>query len=216
VRPYIWRVDKLVADFVNGDILLPEMQRDYVWRGNKVRDFLDSLYRGYPTGTILLWEAGKEAAPLRDAAVVQKEGLRSTNILLMDGQQRITSLSALLQGKSVKVRHRTKSDHTLFLDFLFKLEHPDELDGSIFNRSTKNVPNTNSNNLVFVGYSKSMEAMPQWVKVSDVFTTDPAILLRQKKIYRPDELWDKYLERLIKLRGIREYEHPVYLISGLY
>ncbi len=46
------------------------MQRRYVWPGARVRDWLDSLYRGYPAGTILVWESNEEVA-LRAAAVEQ-------------------------------------------------------------------------------------------------------------------------------------------------
>ena len=47
------------------------MQRRYVWRSTRVRDLLDSLYRGYPSGAILLWETD-EAVPLQEFAVVQQ------------------------------------------------------------------------------------------------------------------------------------------------
>lgn len=46
-------IHELVAKIKHGDIRLPEMQRQYVWRKTRVRDLLDSLYRGYPSGTIL-------------------------------------------------------------------------------------------------------------------------------------------------------------------
>jgi uncharacterized protein with ParB-like and HNH nuclease domain len=49
-------VDKLVAMIERGELQLPEIQRRYVWRSTRVRDLLDSLYRGYPSGAILLWE----------------------------------------------------------------------------------------------------------------------------------------------------------------
>lgn len=51
-----------------GELRLPEMQRRYVWRSTRVRDLLDSLYCGYPSGAILLWETD-EAVPLQDFAV---------------------------------------------------------------------------------------------------------------------------------------------------
>ena len=49
-------VDQLVSDIQRGKIKKPEMQREYVWKSTRVRDLLDSLYRGYPSGTILLWQ----------------------------------------------------------------------------------------------------------------------------------------------------------------
>ena len=49
-------VEELVSMIERGELRLPEMQRQYVWRSTRVRDLLDSLYRGYPSGAILLWE----------------------------------------------------------------------------------------------------------------------------------------------------------------
>src|SRR5439155_321873 len=49
-------VEELVGMIDRGELRLPEMQRRYVWRSTRVRDLLDSLYRGYPSGAILLWE----------------------------------------------------------------------------------------------------------------------------------------------------------------
>jgi uncharacterized protein with ParB-like and HNH nuclease domain len=61
-------VHDLVAMIEKGELRLPEMQRGYVWRGTRVRDLLDSLYRGYPSGNILVWETDV-AMPLREMAV---------------------------------------------------------------------------------------------------------------------------------------------------
>jgi hypothetical protein len=49
-------VEELVGMIERGELRLPEMQRRYVWRSNRVRDLLDLLYRGFPSGAILLWE----------------------------------------------------------------------------------------------------------------------------------------------------------------
>ena len=104
-----------------GELRLPEMQRRYVWRSTRVRDLLDSLYRGYPSGAILLWETD-EAVPLQDFAVEQQSNAYQRKLLLLDGQQRLTSLAAVVQGKHVTVRGRLKP-----IELLFNLEHPEEL-----------------------------------------------------------------------------------------
>lgn len=85
-------VKDLVEMIERRELVLPEMQRQYVWRSTRVRDLLDSLYRGYPSGAILLWETD-EAVPIQDFAVTQpKIPIHSTQLLL-DGQQRLTSLA---------------------------------------------------------------------------------------------------------------------------
>src|SRR6266446_2252887 len=95
-------VGNLVAMIRDGELRLPEMQRRYVWPATRVRDLLDSLYRGYPSGTILVWETDQEA-PTRDLAVEQQKPAFVTQKLLLDGQQRLTSLAAVMNGEPVSV-----------------------------------------------------------------------------------------------------------------
>src|SRR2546421_9954950 len=96
------KVDTTVNDLVGmierGELRLPEMQRRYVWRAPRVRDLLDSLYRGYPSGSILVWETDQEQ-PTRDMQVDQQQSPFAGHKLLLDGQQRLTSLCAILRGK---------------------------------------------------------------------------------------------------------------------
>lgn len=91
-------VGSLVEMIRNGELRLPEMQRRYVWLATRVRDLLDSLYRGYPSGTILVWETDREM-PVRDLAVTQDESPFKGHKMLLDGQQRLTSLSAVVRGE---------------------------------------------------------------------------------------------------------------------
>src|SRR5207237_9885380 len=80
-----------------------------------------SLYRGYPSGAILLWDTD-EAVPLQEMAVTQQTNPYQSTRLLLDGQQRLTSLSAVIRGESVKVRGRKRP-----IELLFNLNHPDQL-----------------------------------------------------------------------------------------
>src|SRR5690348_3082919 len=114
-------VEELVGMIERGELRLPEMQRRYVWRSTRVRDLLDSLYRGYPSGARLLWETD-EKVPLQAFAVDQQENPYQSTRLLLDGQQRLTSLSAVIRGKPVSVRGRQRP-----IELLFNLEHPDHL-----------------------------------------------------------------------------------------
>jgi hypothetical protein len=110
-------VEELVGMIERGELRLPEMQRRYVWRSTRVRDLLDSLYRGYPSGAILLWETD-ESVPLQDFAVTQQANPYQSTRLLLDGQQRLTSLSAVIRGEAVSVRGRQRP-----IELLFNLEH---------------------------------------------------------------------------------------------
>ena len=84
----------LVREFNSGGILLPQFQRDYVWRPAKIRNLLDSLLRGYPIGGIYLWR------PIAGTLDAKPKSLGKHRIAprfegyLIDGQQRLTSLEA--------------------------------------------------------------------------------------------------------------------------
>jgi hypothetical protein len=75
------------------DIAIPEIQRPFVWKRTQVRDLIDSLYKGYPTGYIILW---------KNPNVKLKDGtISSGKKVLIDGQQRITALMTAISGRMV-------------------------------------------------------------------------------------------------------------------
>lgn len=92
-------VSSLLDDIERDAIALPDLQRPFVWTDTKVRDLLDSLFVGYPTGTVVLWqpEASVETHALGTGAKVTKAAS-----LVIDGQQRLTSLYAVIRGIAVK------------------------------------------------------------------------------------------------------------------
>jgi hypothetical protein len=82
-----------------GDIGLPDIQRPFVWSNAKVRDLFDSMYRGFPVGYLLFWEN----ASGNEAKQIGLEGKQHAvpSRLIVDGQQRLTSLFAIFRGKKV-------------------------------------------------------------------------------------------------------------------
>ena len=91
----------LIEDIKHGNIALPDIQRPFVWSAAKVRDLFDSMYRGYPVGTLMFWETGAEV-DTRQVGGGEAEGVASR--LIVDGQQRLTSLFAVLTGRPVLAR----------------------------------------------------------------------------------------------------------------
>lgn len=76
-----------------GDVAIPEIQRPFVWNAIKVRDLIDSLYKGYPAGYVIIW---------KNPDMKIKEGVNSEGKkIIIDGQQRIIALQASLLGKAV-------------------------------------------------------------------------------------------------------------------
>ena len=82
-----------------GDIGLPDIQRPFVWKNNKVRDLLDSIYRGYPVGYLLFWQNVNVEQIGRTVGVDAKQ--KPARLLIVDGQQRLTCLYAVIKGIKV-------------------------------------------------------------------------------------------------------------------
>ncbi|MFY9100870.1 DUF262 domain-containing protein [Aliarcobacter cryaerophilus] len=86
-------IETILAWVTSGEIAIPEIQRPFVWDASKVRDLMDSLYQGYPIGYIIAW---------RNPNVRLKDGSTSEGKkILIDGQQRITALTAAILGQYV-------------------------------------------------------------------------------------------------------------------
>ncbi|MDE0144310.1 MAG: DUF262 domain-containing protein [Nitrospira sp.] len=215
-------VEELVCMIERGELRLPEMQRRYVWRSTRVRDLLDSLYRGYPSGAILLWETDEKEVPLQDMAVKQSDNPYASTRLLLDGQQRLTSLAAVIRGKLVTVGGRKRP-----IELLFNLEHPDELsvvtevyeggsddengDEGIEDEadSTEDELQERFNRMTFVVATKKLARLPHWVNVSEVFKEDnDALFLKQAGVETlEDPNYKRYADRLARLRAIRKYSY---------
>jgi hypothetical protein len=90
-------IASLVSDIEREVIALPDLQRPFVWEDVKVRDLLDSLFLGFPVGTLVFWHTSdKESRTVGG----DRPGLRSS-ALVIDGQQRLTSLFAVMKGVEV-------------------------------------------------------------------------------------------------------------------
>jgi len=90
-------VSVLLEELGEGALGLPEIQRSYVWNRPQARDLVDSLYREYPSGLILLWKP-KELPELRDTAL-DENSKKAPDFLILDGQQRLTSLTKVFSGE---------------------------------------------------------------------------------------------------------------------
>lgn len=85
-----YSVSSILGYIEAGDIAIPEIQRPFVWKGRQVRDLIDSLYNGYPTGYLIIWQNPDVRLKNGGSAVGKK--------VLIDGQQRITALMTAIAG----------------------------------------------------------------------------------------------------------------------
>lgn len=226
-------VDELVGMIHRQELQLPEIQRQYVWRAPKVRDLLDSLYRGYPSGTILVWETD-DPVPTRDLAVQQGRTPFEGQKLLLDGQQRLTSLAAVMSGQPVKVRGRKNP-----IEVLFNLEHPEgpptevtEIeeespvlaadDGAMTDDNGDDADDEDEtrdwmdriNRRAFVVANKAVAALPNWVPVIKVFggASDGELLRPSGVAGFDDPRYEKYVARLNRLRQVRKYMYVMHVL----
>ncbi|KAB8182108.1 DUF262 domain-containing protein [Nonomuraea phyllanthi] len=164
-----------VKDLLAGRIVIPSIQRDYVWSRSDVRDLLDSLYRGYPVGALLLWKTSQEP-PFRKAGVVQTDNSKHTPLYLLDGQQRLTSLAWVYRPTS-------KADGK-FIDIRFDLDNEEFVNPNAVQKK----------NPILIPVEKALQD-----------DTELFIILKDAGIDPTHPSFDVYYKRLMRLKGIREY-----------
>ena len=120
-----YSVDTLLNWIKTEDIVIPEIQRPFVWTAPKVRDFIDSLYQGYPVGYLITW-------PKSDVSLRGGESSTRERILI-DGQQRMMALRAALLGKEIL----TKKYKTQRIQIAF---HPDTERFAVATKTIRNDP----------------------------------------------------------------------------
>jgi hypothetical protein len=219
-------VRELVDMIDRGELRLPELQRRYVWPATRVRDLLDSLYRGYPSGTILVWETNEDV-PARDLAIEQRESPFGAYKLLLDGQQRLTSLTAVLRGEPLKFKNRVRP-----VEIAFNLDHPDGPPPEVVEVEDDDLPGDQGvededlngdgrsvqervRNRTFVVASRALLADPRWVKVSDIF--NPKVRewdLVKRLVDSPDHPdYERYSQRIQRVRKIEDYQYVMHLVE---
>jgi len=107
-----YTLKKLIEDIDMGEIGLPDIQRPFVWPRRKVRDLFDSMFRGFPIGSLLFWETSQDSEH-RSIGIGNKS--KTPRLLIVDGQQRLTALYSVI--KAVKVVDKDFSPELIRLAF---------------------------------------------------------------------------------------------------
>ena len=179
------QLESLLSQIDSGSMLLPEFQRGYVWNRDQVRGLLRSLYLGYPVGGLLVWET--ETSP---------EDVRGTDIavgnrtLLLDGQQRLTTLYGVVRGRPPKF---FEGDPNTFLGLRFSVE--DE---------------------TFEFYSPAkMKGDPTWIDVTRLFQEEGLKpFIDEFSVPEYKDKFSDYLKRLSELSNILKREFHLEKIVG--
>lgn len=178
-------IQELISEIKRGNLLLPEFQRGYVWNNDQVRLFAQSLYRRHPTGHLLTWRTYKPA-PVRGG----EAKANSHSVLLLDGQQRLTTLYVLFEGVAPPFYEGEK----LFFDLYFNMQTEE-----------------------FRFWQESlMRANPAWISVHEFLHRGLSNLLEDLDQMDPTqrELVQQNLSRLSRLDKIRDYPYTVDQVSG--
>ena len=176
-------VAELIGDIEKGRLILPEFQRGYVWKAKAVREFLDSLYRGYPTGSFLIWRTPDPSRIRGDDHGVDEESKMFQ--LILDGQQRLTSIYTLMKG----IPPPFYESETLYFDLYFNL-----LDEE------------------FSYYKKTtMKGKAEWIPVTEFFQLGLPAFFQSRTADSADTqaLYMENFAKLQRLDAIRSYSYFV-------
>jgi hypothetical protein len=186
-------IRELMDGIKNLDMVLPEFQREYVWEREQAKQLMVSLYRGYPTGSLLFWKTA-DPPDIKNNAI-PREKIGTTQVIL-DGQQRLTTLYLLTRG-DIPPYYRDEDIKTDPRNLYFDLEAGE-----------------------FQYYQvMRMRNNPTWVAVTECFTStaiNPFELAKQKLIAGQDpfELAQRYNENLTRLRNILERDYPIQIVPS--
>ncbi len=177
------RLSTLLDEIDSGAVLLPEFQRGYVWNRDQVRGLMRSLYRSYPVGGLLVWETTSQDITVR--GTVAGSGNRQ---LLLDGQQRVTSMYGVIRGTPPPF---FEGDANAFTGLYFNVDKE-----------------------VFEFYAPTkMAGDPTWVNVTELFRKGPVEYLTAFPGVESDVL-KTYLGRLNRIKEIENRNFNSEKITG--
>jgi hypothetical protein len=184
----------LIEDIKVGRLPLPDIQRPFVWSSSKARDLFDSMYRGYPVGTLMFWETGAEVG-VRQIGAAKLD--KAPQLLIVDGQQRLTSLFAVLTGTEIL----TKTFDRKRIRLAFRPEDESfEVTDAAIERNPEFVPDITA--LWANGYKTTVRNFLQRLGAS-----------------RDDELTDTHQdlleERIDRVRDLRDFRFQIVELSAI-
>lgn len=180
------KINDVLSQIDLGNYALPEFQRGYVWTRSDVRKLMYSLYRDYPVGSLLIWDTAT------DPDIIRGDGTPSSGTvsLILDGQQRMTSLFGVIRGKAPQF---FDGDASAFTNLYFNIDEE-----------------------TFEFYSQQkMKGDRAWVSVSEVIP-DSGAFFTKVIAQRPDDMqyYAEAMAKLNKLSSIKDRDMPVQVVAG--
>ena len=173
-------VESLLRDIENEDLVLPEFQRGFVWNEKDVKKYIQSLYKDYPTGSLLIWKT-LNPPKLRGK---QKPAENIYTRVLLDGQQRLTALYFFIKG-GIPPYYGNDTNFEGKFNLYFNVETEE-----------------------FRYYQKTlMKDKKEWISIRNFFESSSATNFIQNSEHR--EYYFDYLNQLAKLEKIKNYDYYV-------
>lgn len=180
------KIQTILDHIDSGHIALPEFQRGYVWNRDQVKGLMHSLYKRHPVGSLLVWVTKADTAPARGDGELAPGVVK----LLLDGQQRITSLYGIIRDKTPKF---FQGDDRSFTGLYFNLDEE-----------------------IFEFYaSMKMQDNPLWISISEIMQTGAGEAI--KKIVKIPEFQTNltdYINKLANIDSIKTVDLHVEEVSG--
>jgi uncharacterized protein with ParB-like and HNH nuclease domain len=180
------KISTILDNIDLGAIALPEFQRGYVWNRNQVRGLMHSLYRRHPVGMLLVWVTATETASTRGDRVLQPGFVK----LLLDGQQRVTSLYGIIRGEPPQF---FEGDDRAFTGLYFNLDEE---------------------NFEFYAPLK-MKDNPLWIDVTQLMQNGSGELIQRLATtagFQADLA--KYIQRLTAVERVKDIDLHVEEVTG--
>ena len=186
-------IHHLIQEIDMGTLGLPDLQRPFVWKRSRIRDLFDSLYKGFPTGYFLFWNTQKQ---VDSHSIGTKTDSRESQKMIVDGQQRLTSLYAVMKGKPII----NESSEEKIIKIAF---NPLTEEFAVANASSDNNPEFISNiSELWAGEKGSFD-----------FINDFINLLAETQEVDVDQR-SKIAKNIQQLENIRNYQFSVLVLSS--
>jgi uncharacterized protein with ParB-like and HNH nuclease domain len=211
---------EVLKDVNTGKIQLPDFQREWVWDDNRIKGIIASVAKSFPIGAIMLLETGNENIRFKTKPVEGVIGVNNIKpeMLILDGQQRITSLyQAIITNRVVTTRNskRYEIKRWYYIDMIKALDSDSDLEEAIFSINENKIITENFGHTIVLDLStkdKEYESLMYPVSMVDEFL---AWQMNFMKFWKFDEDKIRFVnlfhEKIIK--GFQDYSLPVIVMK---
>ena len=182
-------ISTILDNIDSGNMALPEFQRGYVWNRNQVRGLMYSLYKKHPVGSLLVWVTKTEQADTRGGSKLSLGSVK----LILDGQQRITTLYGIIRGEPPKF-FEGKGKEKNFIGLYFNYDKE-----------------------IFEFYRPvAMKDNPNWISVTEIMQAGPGKFMQ--KLLKIEDLdqdqISEYINRITAIFSIKEIDLHIDEVTG--